>query len=169
MLNDKMEKALNAQLNAELYSSYLYMSMSAHFLSEDLPGMANWMRVQAREELFHSTKFFDYIAERGGRVTLVPIDGPQTSWDSSVALFKHVAEHEAKVTGLINSLVDLAIETRDHASNNFLQWYVAEQVEEEASASEVLTKVSRAGDGPTLLLVDQELGARVFNPPAKGE
>jgi ferritin len=167
MLNEKMEKALNAQLNAELYSSYLYLSMSAYFLSEDLPGMANWMRVQAQEELFHGTKFFDYVAERGGRVDLAPIEGPPTRWESPVAVFAHVAEHERKVTGLVNGLVDLAIETKDHASNQFLQWFVAEQVEEEASANEVLRQVKRAGDGPTLLLLDKELGARVFTPPAK--
>jgi len=169
MLDGKMEKALNAQLNAEMYSSYLYLSMSAQFLAQELPGMASWMRVQAQEELFHATKFFDYVAERGGRVTLAPIEGPPTEWKTPADVFSHVAEHEAKVTGLINDLVDLAIETKDHASNNFLQWFVAEQVEEESTASEVLQKVKRAAEGPTLYLLDQELGARVFTPPAKGE
>jgi ferritin len=169
MLNDRMEKALNDQLTAELYSPYLYLSMSAYFQSLDLPGFANWMRVQAQEELMHAMKFFDYIAERGGRIALAAIEGPRKEWESAVAAFQHVAEHETKVTGLIHGLVDLALETKDHASNNFLQWYVGEQVEEEASANEVLQKAKRAGDGAGLFLLDQELATRVFTPPVKGE
>ena len=170
MLKKKMQKALNGQLNAELYSSYLYLSMAAHFLSRNLPGFANWMRVQAQEELVHGMKFYDYIAERGGDVALSKIDGPPTGWESPVAVFQNVYEHEQKVTGLINDLVDLAIEEKDHASNIFLQWFVSEQVEEEASASDVLEKVKLAAESPdALLLMDRELGLRVFTPPASGK
>lgn len=169
MLHERMTKALNDQINAELYSSYLYLSMSAYFDSEDLPGLARWMRVQAREEDSHAMKIFDFVNERGGRVTLSAIDGPPTEWKSPEAVFRNVSEHEQKVTGLINKLVDLALELRDHATNNFLQWFVAEQVEEEASANEVLQKVKRVGDGHGLFMLDAELGKRVFTPPSTTE
>lgn len=169
MLSDKMNGALNGQLNAELYSSYLYLSMSAFFEARDLPGFANWMRVQAGEELVHTMKFFDYIKSCGGRIRLAQVDAPPTEWDSPVKVFEQVYEHERKVTGLIHGLVDLAISERDHATNNFLKWYVDEQVEEEESANSVLQKVRRTdGDrGPGLLyMLDQELGQRGFRFPA---
>ena len=107
MLNKKIEKAFNEQMNAEMYSAYLYLSMGAYFQSVGMPGFANWMRVQAQEEMVHAMKFFDHINERGGRVTLKAIDGPPTEWDSAVAVFEHVYEHEQKVTGLINNLVNI--------------------------------------------------------------
>jgi len=167
MLTDKLEKALNDQLNAELYSSYLYLSMSAYFTGHNLAGFANWMRVQAQEELVHVMKFYDYIGERGGRVTLRSVEGPPTEWTSPLAAFEHVHKHEQMVTGLINDLVNLAIEKRDHATNGFLQWFVTEQVEEEASADAVVKKLKLVGeDGGALFLIDQELGTRVFTPPA---
>ncbi len=171
MLKDKIQDALNGQLNAEMYSSYLYLSMSAYFQSNDFAGFANWMRVQAQEELMHAMKFYDYINERGGRVTLKEIEAPITEWDSPAAAFGHVFKHEQKVTGLINGLVDLALEEKDHATNNFLQWFVSEQVEEEASANEVLQKVKRVGkEGNGLFMLDQELAQRVFTPaPSKEE
>ena len=170
MLDKEMEKAINKQMNAELYSSYLYLSMGAYFESIDLSGFASWMRVQAQEELSHAMKFYDYLVTRGARVTLTEIEAPPTQWDNAVAVFKHVYEHEQMVTGLINKLVDLAISLSDHATNNFLQWYVAEQVEEEESSSSVLQKVKLAGDDSSgLLMLDQELGTRVFNPPVKNE
>lgn len=166
MLNKKIQEALNGQLNAELYSSYLYLSMSAYFQSIDLSGFANWMRVQAQEELMHAMKFYDYINERGGRVLLKKISDPQTEWESPFAAFEHVNQHEQKVTGLINKLVDVAIKEKDHATNNFLQWFVSEQVEEEASANEILQRIKMVGeDGSGLLLLDQELARRVFTPP----
>lgn len=167
MLTDKLEKALNKQLNAELYSSYLYLSMSAYFRARNLAGFANWMRVQAQEELIHVMKFYDYIGERGGRVTLEAVEGPPNEWTSPLAAFEHVHKHEQMVTGLINDLVNLAIEKRDHATNNFLQWFVTEQVEEESSADAVVQKLKLIGeDGGGLFLIDQELGTRVFTPPA---
>ncbi|MGO9387912.1 MAG: ferritin [Methanobacterium sp.] len=166
MLKDKMVKSLNSQMNAELYSAYLYLSMEAYFESNDLSGFANWMRVQAQEEMTHAMKFYDYLVQRGARVTLTEIKSPPTEWDSPVATFEHVYEHEQMVTTLINQLVDLAISLSDHATNNFLQWYVAEQVEEEESSSGVLQKVKLAGDSPSgLLMLDQELAQRIFTPP----
>jgi len=170
MIKEKIQDALNKQLNAELYSSYLYLSMSAHFESVSLKGFANWMRVQAQEELTHAMKFYDYIHERGGRVTLTSIDAPQTQWDSPLAVFEHVYKHEQKVTGLINDLVDLALSEADHATNNFLQWFVTEQVEEESSADEIIQKLKLVGEASGgLLMLDQELKQRVFTPPVTTE
>jgi len=167
MIDEKMQEAINKQLNAELYSSYLYLSMSAYFQSVNLGGFANWMRVQAKEELAHAMKFYDYVNERGGRVILQPVEEPPSEWDSPLAVFEHVYRHEQKVTGLINKLVDLAVKARDHATNNFLQWFVSEQVEEEASADEVVQKLKLVGDAPGgLFMIDRELAQRVFVAPA---
>lgn len=167
MIDTKMQAALNEQLNAEYYSSYLYLSMAAYFDSLNLKGFSSWMRVQSQEEHAHSLKFFDYINERGGRVSLSAIEGPPTEWESPLAVFEATAAHEAKVTGLVNKLVDLAIELSDHASNNFLQWFVAEQVEEEASVDEVVQQLKLIGnDTHALFMIDRELGARVFVPLA---
>ena len=162
-----MQKSLNYQLNRELYSGYLYLAMAAYFEDQDLPGFGNWMRIQAQEELSHGMRLYDYLVQRGGRVLLAEIETPQKEWDSPLAAFEHVYEHEQLVTGLINDLVDLAIELKDHATNNFLQWFVAEQVEEEESASGVLQKVKMTGEsGRALYMLDQELAQRVFHPPA---
>lgn len=167
MIKDNVHEALNGQLNAELYSSYLYFSMSAYFESINLPGFASWMRIQAQEEMSHVLKFFNYINERGGRVTMTGIDGPPTEWNSPVEVFDATYAHEQKVSGLINDLVDLAMEARDHATIAFLQWFVSEQVEEEASVDSVVQKLKLAGDrGGGLFMLDQQLGARVFTPPA---
>lgn len=167
MLNKRMEKAINSQINAEIYSSYLYLSMSAYFESISLSGFASWMRSQAQEEMVHAMKFYDYVNERGGRVILSPIEAPPSEWESPVAVFDATYRHEQKVTGLINDLVDFAIEEKDHATNNLLQWFVSEQVEEEASASAVLNKAKLTGDAPGgLFMLDRELGARLFTIPA---
>ncbi len=160
-----MEEALNKQLNAELYSGYLYLSMAAYFEEIDLGGFANWMRVQAQEELSHGMRFYDYIVQRGARVTLSEIEKPQSSWESPVDVFEHVLSHEKTVSGLIDDLVDLSIEERDHSTNNFLQWFVAEQVEEEESASSALNKVKLANESSNgLFLVDSDFGTRVYTP-----
>jgi ferritin len=167
MVKKKIEAALNKQLNAELYSSYLYLSMSAYFQSINLPGFANWMRVQTQEELVHAMKFYDFINERGGRVTLQKIDFPPTKWASPLNAFESAYKHEQKVTGLINDLVNLAVGEKDHATNIFLQWFVTEQVEEEASADEVVQKLKLVGkDSGGLFMLDGEMGQRVFTPPA---
>lgn len=167
MLNEKIEKALNEQLNAEMYSGYLYLSMSAYFKSMGLGGFASWMRVQAQEELMHAMKLYDYINERGGRVTLKKIETPPTEWDSAIAAFEATYQHEQKVTGLINDLVELAMKEHDHATNIFLQWFVSEQVEEEDSVNDVVQKIKLIGDAPGgLFMLDRELGQRTFIPPA---
>jgi len=170
MLSATMEKAFNAQVNAELYSAYFYLAMVAYFEEQGLKGMASWMRCQTQEETMHGMKLFGYISERGGRASLTAIDGPKTEWPSALAVFEDVAAHEAKVTGLINSLVDVAQAEKDHAAVAFLQWFVTEQVEEEASAGDVVAQLRLIGnDGRGLLMLDRELGQRVFTPPAAQE
>ncbi len=168
MLKRTIEKALNQQINAEMYSAYLYLSMSTYFESLSLPGFAGWMKVQAQEEMSHAMKIYDFVHERGGAVKLMPIDGPPVKWASPVAVFEATLAHERKVTGLINKLVDLAIKEKDHASNIFLQWFVTEQVEEEASADELLQQLKRIGNaGHALLMMDKEMGRRTFTAPAE--
>lgn len=165
MLSERMLKALNKQVNAELYSAYLYLSMSAYFESINLKGFANWMRVQAQEELTHAMKFFDYINERGGRVEMMAIEKPPTGWDSPLHVFEETYKHEVNVTNMINELVNMAVEEKDHATYNMLQWFVAEQVEEEASADEIKQQLSLIGkDGRGILMLDRELGQRTFTP-----
>ena len=165
MLNDKMREALNDQLIAETYSGYLYLAMGAYFEAEGLRGFAHWMGIQAREEFFHAAKFYNFINERGGRVVLKAIDGPPTEWASPLAVFEAVLAHEQKVTGLINDLVGLAQEEKDHASGIFLQWFVTEQVEEEDSAGEILQQLKLVGEaGQGLFMLDKEMGQRAVSP-----
>lgn len=167
MINEKIQEAFNEQVNAELYSAYLYLSMSAHFQSMNLPGFANWMRCQAQEELVHAMKFYTFIHDRGGKVALSVIEGPPTEWESPLDAFEDAYRHEQKVTGMINNLVDIALQERDHAANAFLQWFVTEQVEEEASADAVVQQLKIAGDqGSGLFMIDRELATRVFTMPA---
>jgi ferritin len=143
--------------------------MAAHCEAISLKGFANWFRVQTQEEMSHAMKMFDFVLERGGRVELKPIEGPPIQWDSPAAIFEATLEHERHVTSRINKLVDLAIAESDHASNAFLQWFVSEQVEEEANAGDLLHKVKLAADAPAgLFLLDQELARRTFVPPAGG-
>lgn len=164
MLTEKMEAALNNQINKELYSSYLYLSMVSYFDSIDMEGCAAWMKAQVQEEIIHAMKMFDYVSECGGRVTLEAIDKPQADWSSPLAAFEHAYEHEKYVTSLINDLMNVAIEEKDHATQIFLQWFITEQVEEEASASGVVQKLKLAGDSG-LFLVDRELGQRAMPVP----
>ena len=164
-MDQKMSDALNQQINAELYSSYLYYSMASYCKRLNLEGFARWMEVQVLEELTHVSKFFNFVNERGGKVELKAIAGPSVSWDSPLAVFEAVHEHEVKVTGLIYDLVNLATEMRDHATVNFLQWFINEQVEEETSADNIVQKLRLiGGDGGGLYMMDQELGRRVFTP-----
>lgn len=161
MLTDRMQDELNGQMNAELYSAYLYLSMAAYYESVGMPGFASWMRVQRLEELVHAMKFFDYIVEAGGRVLLRPIDGPPTEWEGTIGPFEAAYAHEQKVTGLINALVDVAREEKDDATFEFLQWYVKEQEEEEESASSVVEKIKAAGGSTEELdKLDGELAMR---------
>ena len=161
MIGEKMQKALNGQINAELYAGYLYLSAAAYFDSENLPGCAQWMRVQAQEELGHAMKIFDHVTERGGRVLLGPIEAPPTEWNSPLAVFEAAYAHEQKVTGLIDNLVKLATSEGDNAAGVFLQWFVSEQVEEEASADGIVQKLRLIGDSPNgLFMLDHALGQR---------
>ena len=161
MLNPKIQDALNRQINAELFSSYLYLSMSAYFESVALEGMAAWMRVQAAEEYDHAMRLFAFVNERDGRVLLDAIDKPKAEWNSPLEAFEEAYQHEQKVTALIHGLVELAAGEKDHAAGNFLQWFVNEQVEEEATARGICDKLKLIGDhGPALLMMDAQLGSR---------
>ena len=162
-----MEAALNEQLNKEMYSAYLYMSMSAYSTHIGLKGFANWFMVQYQEEMLHAMKFYNYINDQGGRVMLIAIDAPPTAFESPLDMFEKTLKHEQFVTKRINDLVDLAIKEKDHATNIFLQWFITEQIEEEANDNDVIAKLKLVGKkGDALLMLDKELAARVFTPPA---
>jgi ferritin len=170
MLNEKIENALNDQLNAESFSAYLYLSMSAYFESLNLKGFASWMNIQAAEEYTHSRKFYDFILQRGGRVTLKPIEGPQTEWSSPVEAFEAALNHERYISSRINDLMDLSIEEKDHATKIFLQWFVTEQVEEEDNVGNTLDQIKMMGDTKQgLYMLDRELGQRQEITPGAGE
>jgi len=169
MISEKMQDAINEQINAELYSAYLYMSMSAYYQSLNLPGFANWMRVQVQEEMVHAVKFYDFINGRGGRVQLPAIAGPPTDWATPATPFEEAYQHEIGVTRRIHNLVSLALEERDYASNTFLDWFVTEQVEEESSTDAVVRQMKLIGeDRSALFMLDRELATRVFVPPVTG-
>ena len=170
MLKKPIEVALNQQINAEFHSAYLYLSMSSYFQSIGMAGCANWMKVQYQEELAHATHFFDYVLERGGRVALTPIGEVDVDFKSVLHVFEETLTHEVKVTGLINNLMDISIRESDHATKSFLQWFVDEQVEEEANVEQILNNLKLInGEGQGLLMMDREMQTRVFvNPfPAK--
>lgn len=161
MLSDAMMQAMNNQINAEMYSSYLYLSMSACFEEMNFSGMAAWMQVQAKEEMEHAMKFYKHIIDRMGRVTLKAIDAPPTEWKSPLAIFQEAYKHEQKVTGMINGLMQKACDEKDHASVIFLQWFVTEQVEEEAAACGIVEKLKMIGDSSNaLIMYDRALGMR---------
>ena len=166
MLTDKMNEALNQQVNEELYSAYLYLSMAAYFEDLNLAGFAHWLRCQVQEEIVHAMKIYDFVVERSGRVKLQPIKGPQADWESPSDAFAGAYKHECYISGCINKLVDLARDARDHATDAMLQWFVNEQVEEEASADTVVQKLKLVGNrGDGLFMLDQEMNQRVFTPP----
>jgi ferritin len=161
MIPKKIQAAFNAQIKAEMESSYLYLSMAAYFKSQTLDGMEHWMKVQAKEEMGHAMKFFDFILERGGRVELAGLAEPKAKWSSALDAFRNTYEHEQVVTGKIHALVKLAESQDDPASSNFLQWFVNEQVEEEANALEIVVTLERVGaSGAGLIMLDRELGKR---------
>lgn len=161
MLSKTMEEALNRQINRELYSSYLYLGMAAYFESVNLRGFASWMHVQANEERSHARKFYDYVYARQGRVVLAAIEAPKEKWPSTGKVFDEVYAHEQKVTGMINNLVDLAVKEKDHATFEMLQWFVKEQVEEEANAVQIVDRIKVLGDVPGhLFCLDHELSKR---------
>ena len=156
-----MQDTLNNHLNEEFYSSYLYLSMAANFEEKNLKGFANWFKIQSQEEYGHALKFYGFIVQTGGVVKLKQIGAPKTNWKSVMEAFKDTLAHEKKITGLIHKLVDLAMQSKDYATNNFLQWFVTEQVEEEATVEEIIHKLGMIGDNKGgLYMLDRELGAR---------
>lgn len=161
MISDKMRNALNNQIKNEIYSAYLYKSMGLHFKAESLNGFAAWMAAQAKEEEFHAQKLIDFVINRGGRVELEQIDKPKSKWSSPLEAFKEALEHEKFVTSEIHNLVKLADEENDLPSHYMLGWFVDEQVEEEATAGEIVDKLELVGDKPTaLFMYDSVLGRR---------
>lgn len=168
MLNDKLQKALNQQINLELYSSYIYLSMSAWFEDINLTGFAQWMKIQSQEELLHVLKLFDFVNDCNGRVLLQAIAAPPTEWKSPLDAFQNAYQHEQHVTRSIYNLMDLAVQEKDHAVQALLQWFVNEQVEEEATARELVEKLKRIEGAPAaLFLIDQELAGRTLSTPAE--
>ncbi len=157
-MNDKVQTALNEQIKNELYSAYLYLSMAAYFESEHLPGMAGWMKKQSQEEVEHAMKIFEFVNERGGRVTLEAIAQPPVEFESPLAVFEKSLEHEKKVTAMIHALYALAVEEKDYPAQVMLQWFVSEQVEEENTFEHVVTNFRLAGDaGWHLLVLDNQM------------
>lgn len=168
-MNEKLEKAFCVQINKELYSAYLYLAMQAYFKEINLDGFANWMYVQVQEELAHAMGMYNYVFERGGKVELVSIEKPEYSFNSPLNVFEEVLKHEKYVTSLINDLVFVAEEVRDRAAMSLLDWYIKEQVEEEANVSNVLGNLKLAQNDPrALLLLDRELATRTFVAPVIG-
>ena len=168
-MNKKIEQAFNDHLNAEFFSSYLYLSMANCFTAKNLDGMASWMRLQSEEERVHAMKFLDFINQRGGRVALQQINQPQLDWAAPLDAFQQAYNHELEISQKIDALVDLATKESDHAAVNFLQWFVSEQVEEEANALAIVDKLKMVGDNMMgVLMMDAQLGQRTA-APAGGE
>lgn len=168
MISQKMQDAINGQIQKEFYSAYLYLSMATYCESQSLKGFANWLRVQYQEETFHATKLLNYLVERGGKVRLAVIDEPPFEFESILDLFRKVLEHEQYITTSINKLYEVAVKEKDFAAQIFLQWYINEQVEEEASVGEVLDKLAVIGEQTVdLLYLDKELATRIFVPSAQ--
>jgi ferritin len=161
MQSQTVQNAINEQIKNEFYSAYFYLSMSGYFETSNLPGFANWMRIQYEEELVHALKFFDFVNARDGRVTLQAIEQPPSDFKSPLDVFQHALEHERKVTEMINQLYALAMKESDYPAQVLLQWYVSEQVEEEKNANNIVEQLKMIGDnGSALLILDRELGAR---------
>ncbi|MDA3898948.1 MAG: ferritin [Spirochaetes bacterium] len=162
-LNDKMLKALNEQINFEWYSAYIYQSMGAYFKGMNLNGFSNWMDVQAKEEMTHGFKIYNYVFDRGNQVELLAIDKPQASWKTIADVFSVALEHERKVSSRFFDILELCRELKDYSTENFVQWYINEQVEEESTVQEILERIEFAGDSKEfILMLDNELGQRVF-------
>lgn len=161
MLSKALQDAINEQIKNELYSAYLYLSMSAYSEMSNLPGFAHWMRLQSQEEVEHAMKFFDFVNDRGGHVMLQAIDQPPVEFKSSLDMFQKTLEHERKVTGLINQLYELALKENDYPTQVMLQWFIDEQVEEEKNAAQIVETLKMVGDTPqALIMFDRELGRR---------
>lgn len=169
MMNEKMQHALNEQINKEFYSEFLYLAMKAYFAELNLQGFVNWFDVQVQEERAHAFGMYDYLIERGGKVELLEIEKPVIEGNTPVEIFEHVLRHEQYVTSRINYLLDVAEEVKDRAAISFLDWYLKEQVEEESSVGKVLATLKLIGDDKNaLLLLDKDLATRVFTAPVIG-
>lgn len=169
MIDTKMEKAFNDQINKELYSEYLYLAMKTRFMEWNLQGFVNWFNVQVQEEHAHAMGMFDYVDERGGKLELMAIDKPECKGTTPVEIFEEVLKHEQYVTSRINYLADVADEVKDRAALHFLNWYIKEQVEEEANVGGLLAKLQLIGDDKKALLdIDKELATRTFVAPVIG-
>ena len=167
MISPKIQDAINQQINAEFWSAYLYLAMGMHSEAEGHQGIANWFRIQFKEEQAHAEIFINYLLSRGGRVELKAIDAVPTSWESPLEAFEHTLEHEEKVTAMINALYALAEQEHDYATRGKLDWFVSEQVEEEETAHNLIDRLKLiAGDGLALYMLDQELASRVYHVPA---
>ena len=167
MLSEKLISAINNQIQFEYYSAFTYKAMQAHFESEDLSGMANWMNIQFQEEMAHAEKMFHFICETGGKVDLMAIEAPRNEYTSVLEIFEETLKHEQEVTSRINDLMDLAQEEKNHMAQIFLQWFITEQIEEEAGVGHIIAKLKRIkGDGRGLMMIDQELEKRTFVPIA---
>jgi ferritin len=161
MLSKTIQDAMNEQIKNELYSAYLYLSMAAHFESTNLPGFAHWMKIQATEEVKHSMKFFEYIVDRGGKVSLKAIDQPTTDFKTTLDIFKLAYKHEQKVTGMIHKLYEMSLKENDYPTQVMLQWFIKEQVEEEKSAEGIIEQLKMAGDSSAaLLMADRQFAQR---------
>jgi ferritin len=161
MISKTMQDAINKQINKELFSSYLYLSMVAYFEDNDLPGVAHWLRLQSNEEIEHGMKFFNFLVERGGKVKLGALEEPKAEWKSSMNAFEEVLKHEQFITASINTLYDLALAEKDYPTQVLLQWFINEQVEEEANANEIISKLKMIENkGTAVLMLDKELGKR---------
>lgn len=162
-MNKKIEEAINAQINAEMWSAYLYLSMAAQCHELGLSGMANWFEIQFKEEQDHAHIFYNYVISRGGRVVLKPIEAVETEWKDALAMYEKTLEHEKVVTGLINNLYSIAVEEKDYATQTMLQWFIDEQVEEEENARTLIDTLKMInGNGYGLYMLDKELAARVY-------
>lgn len=167
MLSKKLEDALNEQINAELWSGYLYLAMAMNFEAEGRAGLANWFRIQFKEEQAHAEIFINYVNQRGGRVVLKPIAEVPEKWECPVCAFQDTLAHEQKVTAMINNLYSMAQEEKDYGTMERLNWFVAEQLEEEETAQQWLDKFKLVGDnGMGIYMLDQELASRTYNTPA---
>lgn len=161
MISKSMQNAINDQINKELYSSYLYLSMSAFFVHKNLPGFATWMSVQADEERGHGMRLYEHLLDRGGKIELKPIAGPESEWKTNLEVFKQVQEHEAAVTASINALYELALKEKDYPAQILLQWFITEQVEEEKNAAEIVQQLELIdAHGTAVLMLDHQLGKR---------
>jgi ferritin len=168
MLGKKMEDALNEQVNREMYSAYLYMSMSSHFSHMGLKGFANWFMVQYHEEMMHAMKLYEYMNLQGGRILLKPLQQPPSEFESPLDAFNKTLDHEQFITKSIDDLMELALAEKDHASQIFLQWYVTEQVEEESNDNEIISQLRIIRDDPNgLMMLDRELAARATTVPTE--